>query len=105
VRAPTRQELKATSILAMRIEEASAKVRSGPPDDDDTPDALHLGGCDACQLVVRRTRRLPRMGIRDRAPTQRAATARLGQGLAVSEWLLLDRLRRPAANAHLAVAR
>jgi nitroimidazol reductase NimA-like FMN-containing flavoprotein (pyridoxamine 5'-phosphate oxidase superfamily) len=43
VRAPTRRELKATSILAMQIEEASAKVRSGPPDDDDddTPDSLH----------------------------------------------------------------
>ena len=30
-RPPTRQELKATAILALPLDEASAKVRSGPP--------------------------------------------------------------------------
>ena len=40
VRQPSRKELKATTILALPIEEASAKVRTGPPDDDDTEDAL-----------------------------------------------------------------
>ena len=39
VRHPNRKELKATTILAMSIDEASVKTRSGPPDDDDTPDA------------------------------------------------------------------
>ena len=39
VRGPNAQELKATMILAMPIDEASAKVRTGPPDDDDSPDA------------------------------------------------------------------
>jgi uncharacterized protein len=39
VRQPSRKELKATTILAMGIEEASVKTRSGPPDDDDSPDA------------------------------------------------------------------
>jgi uncharacterized protein len=39
VRGPNRKELKATTILALTIEEASAKVRTGPPDDDDSPDA------------------------------------------------------------------
>lgn len=39
VRQPSRQELKATTILGLPIEEASAKVRTGPPEDDDTPDA------------------------------------------------------------------
>jgi nitroimidazol reductase NimA-like FMN-containing flavoprotein (pyridoxamine 5'-phosphate oxidase superfamily) len=39
VRKPSRQELKATTLLAMTITEASVKRRSGPPDDDDTPDA------------------------------------------------------------------
>lgn len=34
VRAPNVQELKATSVLAFPISEASAKVRSGPPKDD-----------------------------------------------------------------------
>jgi nitroimidazol reductase NimA-like FMN-containing flavoprotein (pyridoxamine 5'-phosphate oxidase superfamily) len=39
VRQPNAKELKATEILVMEIDEASAKVRSGPPDDDHSPDA------------------------------------------------------------------
>jgi nitroimidazol reductase NimA-like FMN-containing flavoprotein (pyridoxamine 5'-phosphate oxidase superfamily) len=39
VREPNRQELKATQILSLPIAEASVKVRSGPPTDDDSPDA------------------------------------------------------------------
>jgi nitroimidazol reductase NimA-like FMN-containing flavoprotein (pyridoxamine 5'-phosphate oxidase superfamily) len=39
-RRPTAQELKATWILALPIEEASAKVRSGPPEDE--PEDEHL---------------------------------------------------------------
>jgi len=39
VRGPTDKELKATAVLAMPITEVSAKRRSGPPDDDDSPDA------------------------------------------------------------------
>ncbi len=35
VRAPSEQELKATAVLAIPIEEGSAKVRSGPPLDDE----------------------------------------------------------------------
>ncbi|MGA8707234.1 MAG: pyridoxamine 5'-phosphate oxidase family protein [Steroidobacteraceae bacterium] len=35
VRGPTRQELAATSVLEFVIEEASAKVRQGPPKDDE----------------------------------------------------------------------
>jgi hypothetical protein len=38
-RRPTEQELKATTVLAVPIEEASAKISAGPPDDGDTPDA------------------------------------------------------------------
>jgi nitroimidazol reductase NimA-like FMN-containing flavoprotein (pyridoxamine 5'-phosphate oxidase superfamily) len=34
VRGPTTNELKATAVLALPIEEASAKVRTGPPIDD-----------------------------------------------------------------------
>ena len=40
VRWPTRQELKATTVLAMPIEEASVKVRTGMPIDDDEDHAL-----------------------------------------------------------------
>jgi nitroimidazol reductase NimA-like FMN-containing flavoprotein (pyridoxamine 5'-phosphate oxidase superfamily) len=38
-RRPTRKELKATSVLSLPLDEASAKVRDGAPDDGDTPDA------------------------------------------------------------------
>jgi hypothetical protein len=34
VRAPNEKELKATTVLEFSIEEASSKVRSGPPLDD-----------------------------------------------------------------------
>jgi nitroimidazol reductase NimA-like FMN-containing flavoprotein (pyridoxamine 5'-phosphate oxidase superfamily) len=39
VRPPNRKELKATLILSLPIDQASAKVRTGPPDDDDSEDA------------------------------------------------------------------
>lgn len=39
VRQPSAKELKATEILALEIDTASAKMRSGPPSDDDSPDA------------------------------------------------------------------
>ncbi|MEJ2119469.1 MAG: pyridoxamine 5'-phosphate oxidase family protein [Alphaproteobacteria bacterium] len=40
IREPTTQELKATMVLAIPIEEASAKVRTGPPVDDEEDYAL-----------------------------------------------------------------
>jgi nitroimidazol reductase NimA-like FMN-containing flavoprotein (pyridoxamine 5'-phosphate oxidase superfamily) len=39
VRQPSRKELAATRLLALTMAEASVKVRSGPPDDADSPDA------------------------------------------------------------------
>jgi nitroimidazol reductase NimA-like FMN-containing flavoprotein (pyridoxamine 5'-phosphate oxidase superfamily) len=41
-RPPTPQELKATSILALPLDEASAKVRAEPPVDDDADHALDV---------------------------------------------------------------
>jgi uncharacterized protein len=41
-RPPTPQELKATSILALSLDEASAKVRTGPPVDDDADHVLDV---------------------------------------------------------------
>jgi uncharacterized protein len=35
VRPPTRQELKGTKVLSLPLDEASAKLRSGPPIDDE----------------------------------------------------------------------
>jgi uncharacterized protein len=40
VRTPTPQEIAATLVLSLPIEEASAKVRSGPPSDDEADYAL-----------------------------------------------------------------
>jgi nitroimidazol reductase NimA-like FMN-containing flavoprotein (pyridoxamine 5'-phosphate oxidase superfamily) len=42
VRPPSRQELKGTRVLAMDLAEASAKVRTGPPVDDDEDYALDV---------------------------------------------------------------
>jgi nitroimidazol reductase NimA-like FMN-containing flavoprotein (pyridoxamine 5'-phosphate oxidase superfamily) len=39
VRQPSAKELKATEILALEIDEASAKVRTGPPGDDESADS------------------------------------------------------------------
>jgi uncharacterized protein len=39
VRRPSRKELAATRLLALSLAEASVKVRTGPPDDADSPDA------------------------------------------------------------------
>ena len=38
-RRPSRKELAATRLLALPLDEASVKVRTGPPDDGDSPDA------------------------------------------------------------------
>jgi nitroimidazol reductase NimA-like FMN-containing flavoprotein (pyridoxamine 5'-phosphate oxidase superfamily) len=40
VRPPSRKELKGTSVLALPLDEASAKVRTGPPEDDEEDYAL-----------------------------------------------------------------
>jgi nitroimidazol reductase NimA-like FMN-containing flavoprotein (pyridoxamine 5'-phosphate oxidase superfamily) len=42
VRPPNAKELRATSVLRMPIDEASAKVRSGPPLDDEEDYALEV---------------------------------------------------------------
>jgi hypothetical protein len=40
VRPPSAKELKGTRVLSMRLDECSAKVRTGPPVDDDEDYAL-----------------------------------------------------------------
>jgi uncharacterized protein len=39
VRRPSKKELAKTTLLALSLAEASVKIRTGPPDDGDTPDA------------------------------------------------------------------
>ena len=38
-RRPSRKELAATTLLALPLDEVSVKIRTGPPDDGDSPDA------------------------------------------------------------------
>ena len=42
VRGPSEQELKATTVLELPLEEASAKIRTGPPVDDEEDYALKV---------------------------------------------------------------
>jgi nitroimidazol reductase NimA-like FMN-containing flavoprotein (pyridoxamine 5'-phosphate oxidase superfamily) len=42
LRPPTKQEMKATTVVGMEIEEASAKVRTGQPVDDEEDYALPI---------------------------------------------------------------
>ena len=42
VREPTEQELKATTVLSLPLEEVSAKVRTGPPVDDEEDYAMNV---------------------------------------------------------------
>jgi hypothetical protein len=38
-RQPNKKELAKTTLLALALTEASVKIRTGPPDDGDSPDA------------------------------------------------------------------
>jgi len=81
IRWPTRKELKATTVLRLPIEEASAKVRTGPPLDDEEDYALPCwAGVVPLQLV----------------PGKPIADARLPSDVAVPEYALT--LPRPGAR-------
>lgn len=79
VRGPTRQELKATTILALRIDEASVKIRTGGPSDDDTPDAAIETWAGVVPLATSFGEPDPSPGLRD------------GIGLSASVMRLLGR--------------
>ncbi|MHB1935863.1 MAG: pyridoxamine 5'-phosphate oxidase family protein [Acidobacteriaceae bacterium] len=64
-RQPTDQELKATSVLALPLEEVSAKVRTGPPIDDEEDYAMPVW---AGVVPVR-------MGVGDPIPDERISPA------------------------------
>jgi|SRR6478609_10642665 len=64
VRAPNEQELKATSLLALPIVEASAKVRSGGPIDDEEDLALPVWA----GVIPLRLEALPALPFEPRAP-------------------------------------
>lgn len=63
-RQPTRKELKATGVLSLPIDEASAKVRTGGPDDGGTPDAELDVWAGHIPLVVRALAPVPAPDLR-----------------------------------------
>ena len=79
VRHPTAKELRATAILALAIDEASAKVRSGPPLDDDEDYALPAwAGVIPLSTVTGEPQPDPRLAPGIEAPEHVRAYARPG---------------------------
>lgn len=68
VRAPNRKELKATTILAMAIDAASVKIRTGPPTDDDSPDAELDVWAGVVPIVTAYEEPVPSPGLRHEVP-------------------------------------
>jgi uncharacterized protein len=70
VREPTDQELKATTVLSLPLAEVSAKVRTGPPLDDEEDYALPVwAGVVPLQLVAGRPISDPRLPDNIQAPS------------------------------------
>lgn len=70
VRLPTRQELQGTLVLALPLTEASAKVRTGPPKDDEADYSLPVwAGVLPLQLAVAQPIRDPRLPAEIGLPT------------------------------------
>jgi uncharacterized protein len=68
VRQPSRKELRATSILRLPLDEASAKVSEGPPDDGESPDAELDVWAGEIPLVVRALAPVPDPTLRPGIP-------------------------------------
>jgi nitroimidazol reductase NimA-like FMN-containing flavoprotein (pyridoxamine 5'-phosphate oxidase superfamily) len=77
VREPTEQELKATTVLSLPLEEVSAKVRTGPPLDDEQDYELPVwAGVIPLQLVARTPIPDPRLGVGIEPPRYTSAYKR-----------------------------
>jgi nitroimidazol reductase NimA-like FMN-containing flavoprotein (pyridoxamine 5'-phosphate oxidase superfamily) len=62
IRLPSRQELQGTLVLALSLEEASAKVRTGPPKDDEADYSLPVwAGVLPLQVLAAQPVRDPRL--------------------------------------------
>ena len=67
-RRPTQKELKATSVLRLPLDEASAKIRAGGPTDGETPDAELDVWAGHLPLVVRALAPVPDPSLRPGIP-------------------------------------
>jgi uncharacterized protein len=68
VRSPNRKELKATAIVAMDIDAATVKVRSGPPSDDESADAERDTWAGVIPIETSYGVPVPSPGLRDGIP-------------------------------------
>jgi nitroimidazol reductase NimA-like FMN-containing flavoprotein (pyridoxamine 5'-phosphate oxidase superfamily) len=81
VRAASENELRATRVLAFTLDEASAKVRSGPPKDDEPDYALPVwAGELPLRLAVQEPRADPQLRAGVALPDHVAAWQRTGSG-------------------------
>jgi uncharacterized protein len=80
-RGPNESELRATRVLCLSLDEASAKVRTGPPLDDEEDYALpHWAGVIPLRLVPQPPVPEPRLHPRIPVPAGAAAYRRPGPG-------------------------
>jgi uncharacterized protein len=80
-RRPTSTELKATSVLRLPLDEASAKIRDGGPEDGDTPDADLDVWAGQVPLVVTALPPIPDAGLRPGIPVPQGLTPYRRPGL------------------------
>jgi uncharacterized protein len=79
IREPTAQELKATSVLRLHMKEVSAKVRTGPPKDDEEDYSLPVwAGVVPVSVALGSPEPDPRLTARDATPPN-VASIRLGR--------------------------
>jgi nitroimidazol reductase NimA-like FMN-containing flavoprotein (pyridoxamine 5'-phosphate oxidase superfamily) len=79
VRRPSPKELAATSILAMPVDEASAKIRSGPPEDGDGPDGALPVWAGTLPLGATWGEPVPDPSLRPGIPLAPSVQARVGR--------------------------
>jgi nitroimidazol reductase NimA-like FMN-containing flavoprotein (pyridoxamine 5'-phosphate oxidase superfamily) len=80
-RRPSRKELAATRLLALSLAEASVKVRSGPPDDGDSPDAALGLWAGELPLDTRWGSPVPDPALPDSTPPPPHISSRAGNGV------------------------
>jgi uncharacterized protein len=79
LRPPTAQELKATSILALPLDEVSAKVAPGGPEDDDTDDAALDVWAGQIPFLTSYGEPVPSPGLRPGIPLPASVRRLLGE--------------------------
>ncbi|MEU0686190.1 pyridoxamine 5'-phosphate oxidase family protein [Streptomyces uncialis] len=80
-RRPSRKELAATVLLALSLEEASVKIRTGDPDDGDGPDAALPIWAGTLPLVTTFGKERPDAALPEAIPAPPHITARVGTRL------------------------